>query len=191
MSPRGQGIREHLERVRLFVRLADEVWEPNDRYRIQIAAIYSCRAICELMLEAATKQDVRAPGGAGVPADRAVVEEWLVPRIRHYMLIERIRIHDFHRFDLTPPRADRHEMRLGGPIKLHVRKGSASLFLASEGAQTATSGNSAVELQRPLEVWGGRFRDDGNGQWKTLGEILAAFLEDAPNAIDQFEALAQ
>ena len=57
-SPRLCGIHEHLERVQLFFEISKRETDPKVSYRLKLAAIYSCRAIPELMLEAAEKQEV-------------------------------------------------------------------------------------------------------------------------------------
>jgi hypothetical protein len=95
-GPRLAGVREHLERVNMFLGVALAQTNPAVRFRLSIAAVYSCRAISELMLTAAEKQEVKTFCGSDDKANRDALEQF-------YYLIERIRIHDFHRFGLTSP----------------------------------------------------------------------------------------
>src|SRR5947199_115736 len=106
LRPRVNGVREHLERAKFFAGLAARENHAVAKYRLALAAIYSCRALTELMLEAAEKQQVTRFNGTDPKASRASLEAHLVPRLKHYHLIEAIRIHDFHRFGLIPPNSD-------------------------------------------------------------------------------------
>jgi hypothetical protein len=94
ITPHG-GILEHFERVVLFNNLAHHLQDAGHRYRLFLAAIYSCQAIVELMYEECTDKLVSVT--------REELKAALKPLLPGFSLIEKIRIHDFHRFGITPP----------------------------------------------------------------------------------------
>ncbi len=171
------GATEHLERARWFLELA-EARGGVERFRLQMAAVYSARAIVELLLEAGSKGDT--------PLSRPEVEVLLEPLLPRYFLIERLRIHDFHRFGLRPPSGN--SMLMQGPMKLVARHGSAAAWLdPNDGLKTTVSGNLSVRLARPLQIRGSEFLDDETGEWVTLARILEEFLREVPSALDAFD----
>lgn len=186
-SPRLLGVREHLERAQLFFDLAKKENEVKTKYRLMVAATYSCRAITELMLEAAEKQEVKHLKETDPKVNRNALEDQIAPKIPYYSLIERIRIHDFHRFGLTPPNPKVKEIHFGGPMRLTAQKGAAALSVTSQGPQISTTGGSQVKLQRPLLVQDGEFFDEDSNQCVSLERILTAFLEKVPAVVAEFE----
>jgi hypothetical protein len=58
-GPRLRGVREHLERAQFLLDLAVKEKDAKAAYRLMLAAVYSCRALTELILEAAEKQEVK------------------------------------------------------------------------------------------------------------------------------------
>lgn len=178
------GVREHLERVRLFLGRAHAEINPAVRFRLLLAAVYSCRATTELMLEAAEKQEISTFKTADNKSNRAALEAHIAPRIPFYYLIERIRIHDFHRFGIRPPDPNRREVMFGGPAKV---LGNAALSITSQGPVATTAGEGRVELQRPLLVDDGQFFDDGEKRFVSLEEIVTTFLEKVPYVVTELE----
>ncbi|MCG6856779.1 MAG: hypothetical protein LJE67_01790 [Salaquimonas sp.] len=186
VSPRMRGIAEHFERAEFFLGLARDQVDDRAKYRLMLAAIYSCRAITELMLEAAEKQEVGNSYDSNLNADRKALEEQIAPMLPYYFLIERIRIHDFHRFGILPPDHELKEMFFGGPVELIAQNGAATVALRPERPEYITNGNSWVQGQRPLLNQDGLFFDDDSSKCVTLHEILETFLAKAPDAISAF-----
>jgi hypothetical protein len=184
------GALEHVNRVRLFGIISAQVPDWQSKYRLAVAAIYSCRAFSEILLEAADKQEFTALDGQ-TPRTRASVEADLAARIPFYSLIERIRIHDFHRFGLTPPDPNGEYSGVGmlGPIRLTVQRGSAGIWLGENGLEQITEGASSVKLMRPLVINNGHFFDDESQRFVDLAEVLNAFLEKAPSIAESYSGL--
>jgi hypothetical protein len=89
-----------------------------------VAAIYSCRAFSELLLEAADHRELRVEDRYLTRQD---VEADLMSRLPFYFLVERIRIHDFHRFGISPPNPQVNQVFIGGPITLKTQHGTAAI----------------------------------------------------------------
>lgn len=186
-SPRVQGICEHLERARFFVSLAREQKQAEAAYRLRLAAVYSCRALADLMLEAAEKQEVKALTDPDPKVNRQKLEDEISKKLPFYTLLEHIRIHDFHRFGIAPPDPAVRKVMLGGPVKLTAQKGMVAMRITSEGVEVLTSGGSKATMQRPLLNEDGAFFDDQLSKYVALEEILDTFLGKAPDAIAEFE----
>jgi len=189
-TPRKQGIHEQYYRTRRFLQLARRCKKTRSRFTNLIAAVYPARAIVELMLEAAEKQELRPFCNKDAKKSRDDFEEMLAPILPHYYLIEKIRIHDFHRFGCIPPNSKRREAFLGGPIKLIAKKGTAALQGTSKGYEIVLTGNSHAKEQRPLYMDDGRFFEEESKKLLSLEEILSDFLGAVPNAIAEFERLS-
>ena len=172
-SPRFEGIEEQLERAKLFVK---EALESDDALFHFIAAIYPLRAIVELMLEAADKQETSK--------SRPDLEQILVAKLPGYYLLEKMRIHDFHRFGLTL----RPGIFVGGPIKLQSRgkDGFAAVFLTAKGLAKKASKWSTVKEQRPLQMKDDRVFDERADQWVSIETVVTEYLEAIPAAIEEF-----
>jgi hypothetical protein len=179
-------VREHLARARLLLRLANEQSDANDAFRLRIESINNCRAIIELFLEAAEQQELVGYKSADRKASRSQYESTLLS-LPHYSLIERMRVHDFHRFGLVPPDADRISVFVGGPIKLSAQRGGAQVALTGAGLTISTTGNSRVDLQRPLVTQDGMFLDEALGKLLAPQAIAEAFLRAVTPKIEEFE----
>jgi hypothetical protein len=186
LGPRAQGVREHVDRAKWFLQLARATSEPVGRFRLLIAATYSARALVEVMLEAAERQELTAYCNVTPKQARDDFESEIERVLPHFHLIERIRIHDFHRFGCLPPDPQVKTAFTGGTIKVGGGKGSAEIRLTAEGPRVTTSGQARVEQQRPLHQVGENFFDD-SGRWVGLECVLDDYLACAPQAIDMFE----
>ena len=186
-NPRLKGVLEHFDRVRFFRELAATRADATDKQRLMLAAIYSCRAIVELMLEASEKQEVAGFENEDPKHSRETYELHIQQRIPYYFLIERIRIHDFHRFGLTPADPNAHELFFGGPAKVIAQKGSATLSITNKGPDTTVTGSSRVKLQRPLIIQNGLFFDDELQTFVGLDQVLKEFLGQVAVLIAEFQ----
>ena len=173
------GLREHRERIGLFLDLAGKTADDIVSFRLMMAGIYSARAIIELIFEAVDKKQL--------PTTREELKKALPSKLPWFNLIERIRIHDFHRFGLTPPSPHMTMTFQGGPVNLHARKGAATYTIRAEGPKAITSGDSSVDEQRPLLWNDDGFFDDDTKQYVTLKQILSDFLKAVPAVMAQFE----
>jgi len=179
LDPRVAGVREHYHRVKFFHALATRCPEPADRFRLLLAGVYSARAVVELIFEAADKGQINAT--------REDLKVRLREQIPWYDLIERVRIHDFHRFGLVPPDPRFRVMMEGGPVKLRARQGTAVYRVPTTGPEKLTTGNSEIEEQRPLLSDDGKFFDDATRQYVSLDQIVRDFASAAVDAIGEFE----
>ena len=188
-TPHLQGICEQFYRARRFLQLAHRCKRARSRFTNLIATVYFARAIVELMLEAAEKQELRPFHNKDAKESRKKFEEKLAPTLPHYYLIEKIRIHDFHRFGCIPPSSKRREAFFGGPIKLIAKGGIAALRITPKGPETVLTGNSHAKEQRPLYMNDGRFFEEESKKLLSLEEILGDFLDAVPSAIAEFKQL--
>lgn len=189
-SPRLQGIREHLERVQLLFRLAHELPDSSEAYRLLITTVYSCRAIIELMLESAEKQELKSLQGPKPKVNRDKLEHILRDRIQFYSLIERIRIHDFHRFGIVPPApSHRPEIMYGGPIVLTTGPGTgdARIDITPSGPCVSETDSASVKLQRPLLTRNGEFFDEDSQEYMSIESIVSRYIEVIPEIISEFQ----
>jgi hypothetical protein len=189
-SPRLQGIYEQHRRARRFVQLARRCKNPTTRFSNLIAAVYPSRAIVELMLEAAEKQELKSFQNKDARKSRSDFEKVLAPKLPHYYLLEKIRIHDFHRFGCILPDPGYSRMFVGGPIELIANKGTAALAVTPKGPKHILTGNSKIKEQRPLCMRDGSFFEEETEKMLSLDEILDDFLSAVPSVIKCFESLA-
>jgi len=164
-DPRVAGIREHLDRVNMFLYLALQATDSAQRFRFLVAGVYFARGVAELMFEAADKEQVQET--------RDELKKMLSKKLPWFGLIEKIRIHDFHRFGLLAPDPDKKVMFLGGPIKLQAQRGSAAYTVHPSGPQVHATDNSKVQEQRPLLNSDGDFFDDETRKYVSLEKILS------------------
>ena len=188
-GPRVRGVREHLERAQFFVDLTKNEKDPKSAHRFMLAAVYSCRALADLMLEAAEKQEIKRLTYPDPKRSRAVFECEISTKLPYYDLLERIRIHDFHRFGLVPPDPRFNVTMFGGPMKLKANKGVAVVSVTGKGPKISTTGGSHVKFQRPLLTQDTEFFDDDSAKFVKLEDVLRAFLEKAPDVVSEFEKL--
>ncbi|MEX2214122.1 MAG: hypothetical protein WD768_08345 [Phycisphaeraceae bacterium] len=186
-DPRIRGINEQHHRAVWFINLCAKAGDATALFRLQFAALYPARAIVELMLDAAENQELPAYHNKDVKKARKQFEEVLSPRLTHYALIERIRIHDFHRSGCVPPDPKRVEMFFGGQMKLTASKGAAVLSIPSTGPKVTLTGNSSVKDQRSLCNVDGAFFDPVSDQYLPLHRVLVEYLKDVPDTIAWFE----
>ena len=177
-DPRVAGIKEHYDRIRTFLELADDSKDPTVSFRLQITCIYFARAIIELIFEAADKEQLSS--------SREQLKKTLPEKLRWYNLIERIRIHDFHRFGIVPPSPGMKVLFQGGPLKLKAKNGAAAYSIPPSGPKIETTGGSSVRQERPLINADGRFFDEDTKTLVRLDELLKDFLLDVPEVIKEF-----
>jgi hypothetical protein len=171
------------------VQLARRCKNPTARFTNLIAAVYPTRATVELMLGAAEKQELKSFQNKDAQKSRKDLEKVLATKLPHYYLLEKIRIHDFHRFGcILPNRGDFHEF-VGGPIELKPSKGIAALVVTPKGPKHILTGNSKIEEQRPLCMRDGNFFEEETEKMLSLDEILDDFLGAVPSVIKYFESL--
>ena len=89
-----------------------------------ILAVYPAHAIAELMLEAAKEGSFEGFKSGSPDENRKAFESAYLADLLNYLLIEAIRIHDFHRFGCVPQKG----FFLGGPIKIKGGKGEQRDF---------------------------------------------------------------
>ena len=188
-GPRGRGIEEHFERLKLLVEISHKAQDPKDNYRLKIASIYSARGIIEIMLESAEKQEMVSFQNTDPKVSRKNFEQTIIPLFAHYHLIEKIRIHDFHRFGCLPPDPNIKAVFHGGPVKLTASKGMAAVVLTGNGPQFIQSGNSEVKDQRSLCNAEGHFFDDKTNSYLSIEEILQDFISSFPKAFEHYTKL--
>ena len=180
-SPRVEGIKEQFERAASLLEEARSSGDCLFRFRHLVAAIYPARAVVELMLESADKQEI--------PESREVLEELLIEGLPRYHLVEKMRIHDFHRFGLRQQQG----MFLGGPLKLQAagKGGTAAIFGTGSGFKQAVSKGSTIKEQRTLQSRGEEVFDESVDQWVSVQTVLDEFLTAMPTIINLFMELCQ
>lgn len=189
VDPRIHGIREHHARAVWFLQGAETVPNEAGRFRLLMAALYSCRACIEIILEAAEKEYLAGFKQSDPRARRTEFEKTLISRLPRYYLLEKIRIHDFHRFGLVPPDPRVKSFFGGGPIKLSASKGIAAIQEGQDGPQECTTGNSFIKEQRALRIQDGRFFDDEKREYVPLGTIVIDFANALPAVLIDFEKM--
>jgi len=185
------GIYEQYERAKRFVQISKRCNKTTSRFRNLMAAVYPGRAIVELMLEAAEKQELKAFLNIDVSESRNNLEKELAPKLPYYYMLEKIRIHDFHRFCCLPPSSKYQTTFVGGPIKLRARKGIAAIRILPNGPKYIKTGQSLVKEQRILYANDGHFYDEKSGKYIPLEEIINDFLKAIPKVINDFECYYQ
>jgi hypothetical protein len=176
-DPRLEGIIEQFERARVFLREAQQHTDLRERFRRLMAAVYFGRAAVEIMLEAADMEVVRV--------SRSDLEQRLVAALPGYMLLEKLRIHDFHRFGVLP----RDGMFMGGMVTFRVQDGHAAMALFPSGPERSTSGQSKIIERRALHMNGPEVFDEESSSYVTVDTVLLRYLEAMPKAIEMFRAL--
>lgn len=121
--------------------------------------------------------------------NRDTFESLVASKLPYYALIERIRIHDFHRFGIVPPDPNFRRMMFGGPIKMTAQGGEAAIVVTDQGPQVSITGGSQVKQKRPLLTQDDIFFDEGSSKYVNLEVILNDFLAVAPDIIVEFEKL--
>lgn len=104
----------------------------------------------------------------------------------YYYLLEKIRIHDFHRFGCLPPSLKYKTQFIGGLIKFKAKKGIAAMIFTHKGPIQTVTGNSSIKEQRTLYTNNGLYYDEGNKRYVCLEKILVDYLDAVPNVITEF-----
>ena len=191
LTPRMQGIYEQYRRARHYIRLAHRCKRPVSKFTNLITAVYPSRAIIELMLEAADEQEINLPQNSGEKNSRDYLESVISQKLPYYFLVEKIRIHDFHRFGCIPPPKKRVEISISGPIKLTSKKGIASIFLKDGLPESRVTGESFIKEHRSLCIKNGLlFFDEDSKKYIPLDKILGDFLNTIPKIIEENLLLA-
>jgi hypothetical protein len=141
------------------------------------------------MLTSAEAQELRGFRGKDIKKVRKDFGEWLEPKLPYYSLLEKIRIHDFHRFGCLPPDPAHREVFVGGPTKLVAKKGTAAIVMTPRGPRHVTTGSSRIQEQRPLYTDDGLFFDEKSRKYLPLEDVLHAYLNAIPKVLAEFESL--
>ena len=190
-SPRVRGVREQYYRAKWLLRLARRTKKRARSFRLLMLAMYPARAVVELMLEAAEMQELAKHRDPDPRKSRKSFEDEIVPKLPYYFLIEKIRIHDFHRFGCVPPDPRCRQVFFGGLMKLRARKGAAVLAIPPSGPVVTTTGESTFKDQRSLCNADGEFFDEETKRYIPLGRILSEFLAALLPVIADFKRLAE
>ena len=166
-----RGISEQYRQAKHFLQLARKCKNTTSQFTNLITAIYPARAVVELMFEAAEKQELVPFNNKDNKVSRNELEAKIVPKLPYYYLIEKVRIHDFHRFGCLPPSLEYEKLFIGGPIKLIAKKD-----------------NSSVKEQRSLYANNGLYYDEDNKKYVSLEKILADYLGAVPEVITEFKS---
>lgn len=188
IPPRLAGVLEQFERTHWLLGSARGAADADKRFRIHILATYPARAITEIMLEAVEHHELNGMEGIDAKERRKEFEDRHLAGLPYYALIEKIRIHDFHRFGLRPQLG----LAVGGPIKFRGGPGEAAIAFPLHGPggkQVVATGRSKVIEQRPLAQQGMKFLDDASAEYKSLDEILTAYLGAVGPVIGTFRSL--
>lgn len=190
-DPRLEGVIEQCNRLAWLLGSASEARDnPGTRFRMLILAVYPARAATEIMLEAAMKLELEGFQDADPKKNRNDFEAAHLLGLPHYHLIEKIRIHDFHRFGCKPKAG----FFCGGPIKLTANQGEAAIFWPLHGEskkEKIETGKSKVSEQRPLQVNGDKFLDEVSNKYLTLDEILGPYHAAIVPLVTTFKELVE
>jgi hypothetical protein len=112
-----KGVCEHYDGATWFHGLSLVASASPVKFRLGIAAIYFARGAVELMLETALDQELKAYKNDDPNVSRESFEGELKRRFSLYNLVERIRIHDFHRMACLSPESKIRKMMYSDPKK--------------------------------------------------------------------------
>jgi hypothetical protein len=140
------------------------------------------------MLQSAESQELIAFKNKNIKQSHDDCETKLAPRLPYYYLLEKIRIHDFHRFGCLPPSKDTQSVFYGGPMKLTASRGIAAKVIASNGPKSITSGGSSIKEQRSLCSLDGMFFYDEKGKYVELDILLNEYLDEIYKVLSEFNA---
>ena len=183
------GIEEHISRINLLHKLSIENSNKIDSYRLLLLSIYSCRAIVELILEAAEKGEIRKEIFPNSDNIRASLEIWIKERIKYYDLIEKIRIHDFHRFGIIPFNQSINTFQMNGPVKMIAQNGSIQIQYPDGIPNYTISGKSKIKNQRPLLIQDGLFYDENESVYITIKKVVETFQEEVNSLLIEFRKI--
>jgi hypothetical protein len=186
-KPKHPGVIEHFQRAVLFYNTAKGAPEIKSQFRVLMAAVYSCRAIYELIFEHARDPKWSADKVGEMSINRDELKAIFEAKVRHFALVERLRIHDFHRHGIQAPIPGWNVQRGAGPIKLKANKGAAYLTQTANGPERIVTGNSKIEEQRSLFEDNGRFFDEKTEEYVELHRIVSDYLTDISDAVEESE----
>jgi hypothetical protein len=175
------GIKEHFIRAGMFYNAGMHAENKIFAFRVFLASVYSCRAIAELMLEEAQRGELTI--------DREALKAIVVQKLPYCNLIERIRIHDFHRYGLQPPVPGLKGAMMHGPMTLMASNGMAAMQITPAGPVFTTTGNSTIIKRRSLFTDDGRFYDEDTEAHVSLPKMIKDYLLAVPSVVDEFEKL--
>ena len=177
-NPRVRGIREQLERSRLFYGEALSADDPTDSFRRLIASVYFGRAALEVMRESAKLGELQIDVHE---FDRQLAE--VIPR---YRLIHAIRIRDFHRFAVMGPGHIQLEHKVSVPplgevlVQLYPDPVNPRLSI------TTSDGSRDYQF---LMTSGDLVQDERESEPVPLRDLMRDYLAQLPRAIDRFVSL--
>jgi hypothetical protein len=189
IDPRISGMKEHLRRIKRFTRNAKRAKKQESKFRNHMAAVYSARAIADLMFECADKKLIKL--------SREDLKKRFVKEIPFFELIGNIRIHDFHRFGCLPPSNEYKTLFVNGPIELTAKSGYAGMQISPKGIERITTGNSRINeqvrnehrIQRPLYKNDGLFYYESSSRYIKLEDILEEYTLSIEKVVREFEQL--
>lgn len=187
--PRLQGIKEHYLRANKYMKLAKRCKNIESRYRNLITAIYPARAIVEIMLESVENEDIESFKSGAPKKDRADFENKISAMLPYYYLVEKLRIHDFHRFGIIPPNPRLRQVSFGGKIKLVAQSGGANIQVKPNGLEKTITGKSSIIDQRGLLNINGLLQDEETGKMVSLEHILNCYIKAVPSVIKFYESM--
>jgi hypothetical protein len=138
------------------------------------------------MLEAAEEQELSSFKNEDSKESRKELEAELIPKLPYYALIEKIRIHDFHRFGCLPPLEKYNVTFLGGHMKLIAGAGSAAVLLTPKGPEFRKTGSYSIKLHRPMCTANGYFFNEESEEYVPLSKVLGDYLSAVRDVIVDF-----
>lgn len=190
VDPLFLGIREHYERTQWYLGMSAMSINETHKFRHLMAGVYSGRAVVELMLDGAKNQVLSKFNNKDGQLSRKNFEAQLVPKVKHYHLLERIRIHDFHRIGILPPGPTRNKVFFNGPMVLKARKGGTTLTIPSTGPKITRTGDSPPPHDQRSMCWQNeKVYDDVSSKYIPLNQVIAEYLKTLPDTIDWYAQL--
>lgn len=192
-NPRVAAITEHLARVKWFLDIAVKPPDAIASFRLLMAGVYFARGAVEIMLDAAECGELKQfTNPKGQKKNYNDAEAQIQPMLPNYELIERIRIHDFHRHGCLPPYPGRSSAGVSGRIAIHIQKGQknkawAQYSLPATGPTFKKRGGASLSGQRELVHSDGRYFDEHSKGYLSLDQILKPYIEALPAVIKWFE----
>ena len=170
---------DHVARAEFFLNCARNAQDLNVLNWCTMAAISSCRAVPEIIMDRIKKGAIDGS-----------LEEFggkMVDSIRHYKIIEYLRIHDFHRGAI---RFDPRTMGVVGNIK--VSSGDQAHGLAAAiinpcgGIEASRKRNGRVSFDRPVQIRGFEVYDENVGEFIAVDCILQNYLADLKGVLHAY-----
>lgn len=146
-----------------------------------ISSIYAARAIYEIVYD-------RVKDGS-IKTELAELRPHAIERVRRFVIIERIREHDFHRH---PIGFDPNRISTFGPMKLRLSTqsgSSAGLTLDHEQGrfQRQKHRNSSIKEDRPLEIKGFDVWDDKLEEFVRIETAVREYLFDLAQFLSEID----